>query len=112
MEISPANLIKPQPPTEKPVKPFTCFTLGAFAGALALYAWREFQAARELAALSDLMPDPPAVETDVDATKLAAAVQELKRQMAEAGSAGGSVTYHVMKDDHPEARSQDDPLHG
>ena len=40
------------------VKQITCFALGALAGALGLYAYREAQAARELQALSDLMPEP------------------------------------------------------
>ena len=37
-----------------PVKKITCFTLGALAGALGMFAYREFQAAREIKALSDL----------------------------------------------------------
>lgn len=40
-----------------PVKKITCFTLGALAGALGMYAYREFRSAQELRDLRDLLPD-------------------------------------------------------
>lgn len=79
------------------MKKITCFCLGALAGALAMAAYRELQAARELAALSDLLPDSP---PRIDPAELDTAVQELKRLMK---SANG-VTYHVMKDDHMDSK--------
>ena len=38
------------------MKKITCFALSALAGALGMYAYREFQAARELKALQGLEP--------------------------------------------------------
>lgn len=38
---------------------FTCFCLGALAGALATYAYREYRAAKELEALTFVFPDSP-----------------------------------------------------